>query len=290
MSAEVALRHGLAIAQKYSPQILTAAGIAGVVVAGVWSTMKGRKLDIVMTAHNGMRNEVEKRREDDVYANPEQDYPKDVARVYTQTTMDLVKLYWKPALLGALSLTAIVAGHGITIKRNVALTAAYAALDQGFRAYRQRVIEEVGPEKEKELRIARVEQKQLEGSQNADLENTTQPINRGNETYGSIYARYFDTSNSNWDDYTTLFLRNQQDYFNDRLRTHGHVFLNEVYRRLGFKETPEGQAVGWLWNKETGDNYIDFGVDDWNLVLDEAKADKEIFLDFNVDGTIWDKI
>ena len=78
-----------------------------------------------------------------------------------------------------------------------------------------------------------------------------------------------------------------QSMFNDKLRANGHVFLNEVYDALGFKRTPAGSVVGWVWNGD-GDGYVDFGL--WQL--DPAHKDfvnaweKCVLLDFNVDGDI----
>ena len=62
---------------------------------------------------------------------------------YVQTGVKFAKLYGPSVVLGALSITSILASNNILRKRNVALGAAYAAIDKGFKEYRSRVIEEV---------------------------------------------------------------------------------------------------------------------------------------------------
>ena len=88
-----------------------------------------------------------------------------------------------------------------------------------------------------------------------------------------------------------MFLRNQQQYANDKLRANGYLFLNEVYEMLGIQKTQAGQIVGWVYDdkNENGDNYVDFGMYDVNrsTCRDFVNGyERSILLDFNVDGSI----
>ena len=114
----------------------------------------------------------------------------------------------------------------------------------------------------------------------------------------SPYAKIFDEYNPNWEkspEHNLFFLKSVQNFMNDKLRANGHVFLNEVYKELGFEDTKAGQVVGWIYDPENpnGDNYIDFGIYD---PKDEKARDfvngyeRVILLDFNVDGPILDLI
>ena len=92
-----------------------------------------------------------------------------------------------------------------------------------------------------------------------------------------------------------MFVIQRQNYWNDRLKRKGHVFLNEVRESLGLDRVPEGQMVGWIYdpNDSERDNYIDFGIYD---VYSEANRrfanglERSVLIDVNVDGTIYDKI
>lgn len=110
------------------------------------------------------------------------------------------------------------------------------------------------------------------------------------EDSGSIYAKVFDEKNQYWSTNpktNLMFLKLQEMYANDLLRSKGHVFLNEVYDMLGFPCSSKGQVVGWTYNKHPfGDNCIRFDIyNDRNSKFING-AENVAFLDFNVDGCI----
>lgn len=107
----------------------------------------------------------------------------------------------------------------------------------------------------------------------------------------SEYARYFDEGCTGWDknpENNMYFLKAQENYANELLRSRGHLYLNEVYDMLGIPRTKAGQIVGWIYdeNNPTGNNRVDFG-----LALEMNREfingfDSRVMLDFNVDGNI----
>ena len=111
----------------------------------------------------------------------------------------------------------------------------------------------------------------------------------------SDYSRIFDECNTSWSkspEHNLVFLKQQQNYANDLLKSRGHLFLNEVYDMLGFPRTQAGQIVGWVYDEKNpiGDNFVDFGI--YNLDSERARAfvngyERSILLDFNVDGNVW---
>lgn len=121
------------------------------------------------------------------------------------------------------------------------------------------------------------------------------PDNRIDKTENfSQYAKIFDDSCVGWtkdSEYNMHFLKSQQDYCNDKLKSKGHLFLNEVYDILGIPRTKAGAVVGWVYDEKNpiGDNFVDFGIFDTN---DERNSDfingfeNTAILDFNVDGNI----
>ena len=92
------------------------------------------------------------------------------------------------------------------------------------------------------------------------------------------------------------FLKTQERWANDMLQIRGHVMLNEVYDMLGMERTKEGCVVGWVLNNgHNGDNYISFGLENLSeQSIREFVAQKQdepyIWLDFNVDGVVYDLI
>ena len=103
----------------------------------------------------------------------------------------------------------------------------------------------------------------------------------------SKYAKTFDSQNVNWSNdmkLNWLFLRHTEQYANELLRYEGTVFLNDIYKMLGFPKTKVGCVVGWHYDEENpiGDNEIIFEV----ISSDELPLPKCITIDFNVDGDV----
>lgn len=288
--------------KKHSPEILAVAGTVGVVASTVMACKATTKLHDVLEDSKNQVNQVHEVLENksipaEKYS--EEDGKKDIAVIYTQTTLKVIKLYAPAVILGALSLTSILTSNKILRKRNVALAAAYTAVDKGFKEYRANVIERFGKDLDRELRF-NVKAKEIEETvvnDNGEEETVKKVVNEA--TIGkSEYARFYDDGCKGWEkdpEYNLMFLRHVQDYLNDLLRTRGHVFLNEAYDQLGIPRTKAGAIVGWVYNEKNpvGDNYIDFGIYD---PKDEKARDfvngyeRVILLDFNVDGPILDLI
>lgn len=288
--------------KKHSPEILAVAGTVGVVASTVMACKATTKLhDILEDSKNQVNqvHEVLENKSIPAEKYSEEDGKKDIAVIYTQTTLKVVKLYAPAVILGALSLTSILTSNKILRKRNVALAAAYTAVDKGFKEYRANVIERFGKDLDRELRF-NVKAKEIEETvvnEKGEEETVKKVVNEA--TVGkSEYARFYDDGCKGWEkdpEYNLMYLRHVQDYLNDLLRSRGHVFLNEAYDQLGIPRTKAGAVVGWVYNEKdpVGDNYIDFGIYD---PKDEKARDfvngyeRVILLDFNVDGYILDLI
>lgn len=286
--------------KKHSPEILLVTGITGVVTSAVMACKATTKMDAIIEEtkksidmiHEGMEAgnicDVE---------YTEEDGKKDLAIVYIQTGVKFAKLYGPSVLLGLTSIGCILASNNIIHKRNVALSAAYTAIDRSFKGYRSRVIERFGENMDRELRynIKTQEIKETvvdeETGKKKTVKSTVSVVDPN--TY-SDYARFFDEYCAGWTkdaEYNLMFLRQQQNYANELLKSRGHLFLNEVYDMLGIDRTKAGNIVGWIYDEEhpVGDNFVDFGI----YVLDNEKArdfvngrERSILLDFNVDGDI----
>lgn len=291
---------------KHSPEILMGIGIAGVITSTVLACRSTLKVkDILEDKETNMNNVKE------VLAEGREDYTEEDARkdktiIMTTTAIRIMKLYAPSVIIGAGSIACLLESHNVMRNRNAGLAAALAATTESFKQYRERVTAKYGDEVDKEMRYGiKKEKKEKDGKK------TKEDIVVGcDEKELSGYARYFNESNINWTDdpqYNMMFLRQNQNWANDKLISQGYLYLNDVYDALGFPKTKAGQVVGWVYdpkNNERGDNYIDFGIYDLNVrgyrdemandTIAEERQDfingyrNSILLDFNVDGNIWE--
>ena len=289
----------LLVVKKYSPEILVTVGIVGVIASTVMACKATTKAHEVLDKAKEKKDAIDEAAAFENYT--ENDRKKDLVLVYTQTGVDFAKLYGPSVILGTLSIGCILGAHHILRKRNLALVAAYAVLDDSFKKYRSRVIADAGEEKDLEYQYG-VKEEKVETLVKDETTGKTKKVKSTKKVVDpngvSLYARFFDELNPNWNpipEYNMAFLKHQQNYFNDLLRIRGHVFLNEVYDELGMERSSAGAVVGWVLTKdsESSDNYIDFGLYDATRprVRDFVNCtEASILLDFNVDGTIYDKI
>lgn len=294
-------RTGLKL-KKHSPEILLAAGVVGVVASGVMACKATLKVEEIIDDAKHKIDTIHEVSADPTMAEKysEEDSKKDLAIVYTQTAVKLVKLYGPSVALAGVSLGCMIGSNRILNKRNVALAAAYATVDKGFKEYRGRVIERFGKELDKELKygIKAKEIEEVSVDEKGKEVSTKSTVEVMDPNSYSPYSIIFDDGNTGWDpdpELTKYFLIQQQNWANDRLKAKGHLFLNEVYDMLGAKRTKAGAQVGWVYDEKNpvGDNYVDFGIFD---IYNPKSRDfvngyeKVIVLDFNVDGVILDLI
>ena len=290
------------IFKKHSPEILMAAGVVGVVTSAVMACKATTKLSGILEESKKEIDQIHEYVEVNGYSEKytEEDSKKDLVISYTKMSMKLVKVYAPSVILGLLSITSILASNNIIRKRNMALAAAYAAIDSNFKDYRNRVVERFGKELDRELKY-NIKPKEIEETIIDEEGNeivVKKTVNNAEVNLPSEYAKVFDEFSSCWTkdaDYNLTFLRRIQDQANDKLRLRGHLFLNEVYDMLDIPRTRAGAVVGWVYdeNRKDSDCFVDFGL--YNDALhDEAKRlfingnERAVLLDFNVDGVIYD--
>lgn len=286
--------------KKHSPEILIVAGIAGTVTSAVLACKATMKVNDILAESKETIDNIHMVSSDPKYADrySQEDAKKDLTICYIQTGVKLAKLYAPAVILGALSLTAIISSNNILRKRNVALAAAYTAVDKSFKEYRGRVVERFGKELDRELRYnikaKEVEETIVDENGNETTVKKTVEVVDPNEY--SDYARFFDEACVGWSknaEYNLTFLKQQQAIANRRLQRDGYLFLNDVYEMLGIPKTKAGQVVGWIYDEKNpiGDNFVDFGI--YDLYNEKARDfvngyERSILLDFNVDGNVWD--
>ena len=294
-------RTGLKI-KKHSPEILLATGTVGIVASTVMACKATLKVEEIIDEAKEKIDTIHQVSADPAMAEKysEEDGKKDLAIVYTQTAVKFIKLYGPSVTIGVASLACMIGSNHILNKRNAALAAAYAAVDKSFKEYRGRVIERFGKQMDRELRYnikaQEIEETTVDANGKETITKKTVDVMDPNSY--SQYAIVFDDSNEGWDpdpERSKYFLIQQQNWANERLKSRGHLFLNEVYDMLGAKRTKAGAQVGWIYDEKNceGDNFVDFGIFDTNSpkARDFVNGiEKVIVLDFNVDGYILDMI
>lgn len=272
--------------QKHSPVLLFGAGVVGVTATVVLACKGTLKLEETLNQHNKDLHSLEEVKG----RMTEEEAVKTKALIYTKTVMEMGKLYAPAVIIGVISIGCLTGSHVVLTRRNAGLTAAYAALEKGFNEYRKRVADEFGEDKERDLRYDAITV--VEEDEEGKKVTTTKANPNGAL---SPYAKLFDESSTSWNNdptYNLAFLRAVQQVLTDRLRAKGHLFLNEAYDDLGLDRTPAGQVTGWVLGN--GDDYVDFGI--FNDAMQPEHIafftgrENAIWLDFNVDGVVYDKI
>lgn len=283
--------------KKHSPEILVVAGIAGTVVSAVLACKATTKVAEILDETKGTLDTIHEGMETGAINGQEyttEDGKKDTVVVYTQTGVKLAKLYGPAIILGTLSITSILASNNILRKRNVALGAAYAAIDKSFKEYRGRVIERFGEQVDTELKYG-IKAKKFEeievDPETGKEKKVKKTVMVADPNLQSDYAVYFDSKSRNYEtnpDYNRMFLKAQQAFANDKLQTRGHLFLNEVLDDLDLPRTPAGQIVGWT--KDGPDGYVNFRIVEVERETEDGRHEPALLLDFNVEGNIWEKM
>ncbi|MFQ9444507.1 MAG: DUF6353 family protein [Vescimonas sp.] len=283
--------------KKHSPEILVVAGIAGTVVSAVLACKATTKVAEILDETKGTLDTIHEGMETGAINGQEyttEDGKKDTVVVYAQTGMKLAKLYAPAIILGTLSITSILASNNILRKRNVALGAAYAAIDKSFKEYRGRVIERFGEQVDTELKYG-IKAKKFEeievDPETGKEKKVKKTVMVADPNLKSDYAVYFDSKSRNYEtnpDYNRMFLKAQQAFANDKLQTRGHLFLNEVLDDLDLPRTPAGQIVGWT--KDGPDGYVNFRIVEVERETEDGRHEPALLLDFNVEGNIWEKM
>lgn len=231
--------------KRYSPELLTGVGIAGLVITtimAVKATPKALKL-------------IENKKE-------ETDTEKLAPIETVKTTW---KCYIPSVITGVTSIVCIVGANSLNTRRKAALAAAYTISEAALTEYKDKVIQTIGEKKEQEIREAIVQDK----IDNNPVENT-QVIVTGKGT-----TRCFDVYTGRYFDSNIDLIRSAVNDLNEQLLKEGTVTLNDFYYLIGLENIPIGDDIGWNANK--GQVRIDFSS---HLSSDKTPC---LALDFSIE-------
>ena len=204
-------------AKKHSPEILTGIGIAGFI---------GTVVLAVSATPKALQNIEENCGEE-------------------KSVTDVIKYgakYYIPAVItGAASTACIIGSSRINLKRNAALTTAYAISETFAKEYKDAVLEEIGPEKQKEIET-KVAEKRMEKN---PIENSViiQTPERG--------ARFYDPYSNSYFESNVHKLNSAINQVNNMLMQELYATLSDFYYAAGLPISKSSDLIGWRW-EETG--------------------------------------
>ena len=214
---------------KYSPEILTGIGVAGMVTSTVLAVRATPKALMHI--------------EDARYEKGED-----------LTALEKVKATWKdyiPAVApGVTAGACIIGASSINYKRNAALAAAYTLSETAFSEYKEKIIETIGEKKEQIIK----EEIAAETVQNNPVDAKNVIITgKGTTLCLDIrFKQYFESDIES--------IRRAVNNINARLSSgEEYVSLNDFYDELGIGRIPIGEELGWNMGRD-GLLEVDFGT------------------------------
>ena len=302
-TAKVAVNTAKTWTKVHAPELLFGGGVISFGLALYSATKAGSKTEAALEEHHEKLEEVKYN---------EESTKTDVAKVYFHTAGELTKDYAPAIGFASVSLVCFGASYGILKKRYVAISAAYTALQESFKLYRQRVIEDKGKEadmyymtgqKPKTITVTNEET----GEKQKKKVYPTLPDGSIASPYAFKFSKYKENGEKNnmWQNdrhINETVIMGMQDYFNNVLYARcefdddhnvikkGIVLLNEIRDSLGEDPTDIGMVVGNRFgNGEPGSNgYIDFNLVESKETDPETGREISCFwIDPNVDGLVY---
>lgn len=202
-------------AKKHSPEILIGMGIAGAASSVIFAVKATPKAMFLLE---------EKRQELGVENLEAKEIIKTAAPVYIPTAVSF-----------GVSVACIVGASSVNARRNAALTAAYTLSESTLRTYRDKVLETVGEDKEREIR-----QKAAIEQQQSTPEPQTLVVSSAAgqlKCFDSLSGRYFVSTKNEID--------KAVNEFNRQLRDDMRISLNDWYDLIGLDTNKLGDMLGW---------------------------------------------
>src|SRR5205085_1419442 len=119
--------------EKGSPKILFGVGVISMVGSTVMACRATLKLEEVLEQTNSNLHIADSLQHRDY---SEEDRQKDKTVIYSRAAVDIAKLYGPSVVLGVAGIMCLTKSHNMLEQRYAAVSAAYVALDKGFREYR----------------------------------------------------------------------------------------------------------------------------------------------------------
>ena len=199
---------------KYSPQILTGLGSAGMVTTVLMAIKTAPKANLIV---------------DDIVAEKGEDLTtKEKVKTYG-------KIYWPVIAMGALSLTCFIGSNWCSHRHYVTLEAAYAIASNSLKTYQDKVIEVAGKKTAEKIDEKIVEEKIIAAP---PQESKIIVTDKGKTLFFDLWSgRYFESDME--------AVRRAINNCNKYMIDNDDLSLNQLYSELGMPETDMGDFMGW---------------------------------------------
>lgn len=153
-------------------------------------------------------------------------------------TSDKIKQTWKiyipTALMLASTVTSIVALHRVGLNREASALALYKVSEQAFSRYRNKVVEKLGEDSEKEVRESVAQ----------DAINSNPPSGDVIVVQGSVLC--FDTYSGRYFQSSMEDINRAVNDFNRKIIHENYASLTEFYELVGLEANGSSDDVGWM--------------------------------------------
>lgn len=228
---------------KKSPEILIGLGIAGMITTTVLAVKATPKaLELI---------EEEKRRQNRKLL--EESKGPECGQITKLKPLEVVKITWKcyipAAVTGTVSIACLIGSNSVNAKRNAALATAYQLSTSALNEYKEKVVEEIGEQKEKVIR-EKIAQDKVDKMQ----ENKTEVVVVGSgdvlflePVCGKPFRSDIETVRKVINDFNYRMTTGQEEY----------ISLSEFYDEFGLRHTTASDDLGWNLGRD-GQIDIDF--------------------------------
>lgn len=295
---------GIYMLKDHAPEIMAVVGSVASVGAIGFAIKETPKATKIIEEHKkhieNVHTVVESADGEEEFEYSPDDEKKDLFIIYTKTAGRLLKTYWPVILLESLSIGCTLGGAYKSRQKYSSLLSAAVAMEAIHKQYRQNVVEKYGEEIDKELRhgLKTKTKEYIKKDKDGKETKVKETVKVADNKTDKDISRLFDETSlyySRDPHANKQFILSVEQWANMRLKQYGHVFLNEVYEKLGFEPTEIGHNVGWVYKDHSADdlkkhnNVIIFNFVDvhGNKATEfEAGFEPSVLIDFNVDGFI----
>lgn len=281
---------------QHSPKILMGLGLAagtGALVTAIRGTLKAQPvIEEVKTDLADIHCEIERAEENNEDTTA---LKKELTSTYLHAAGDMLKIYAPTIILAGASAACVLTSHNIMLSRNIALATAFASVEEEYKKYRERVADRIGTEAEQAIyRDGMMRAEEVTCVDETTGEVKTEKVKKYDHN-ASTHSGFFDNTNPNYvsdpaNNYNLMFIQIQEQFCNDKLRVQGFLFENDARELLGLKKTEGGQRCGWVYDPNGPTHQISFGIDDYASNCGKNIYADGIWIDFNVDGDIMNKV